>query len=63
MGSNTYQLRSHGRVQNPVMKSSAIEIDNLLQSIMTQNDDYTLMVFEYTKEQEEEFLIKKLNGK
>lgn len=46
----------------PAMRKSAIEIDQLLQDLMTASNRYDLVVFEFTEEQVENLLIKKLKG-
>ena len=47
---------------NPVIKDSPGEIDQLLQSVMSDYNDYSMTVFKFTKEQEEDFIIKRLRG-
>lgn len=46
----------------PIMVSNRLEIDNLLQEYTVHLNNYTLTVFEYTKEQEEKLLFRKLYG-
>ena len=46
----------------PVMRKSAIEIDQLLQDFGSAFGRYDLVVFEFTEEQVENLLIKKLKG-
>lgn len=60
--SRAYIFKGWNRVRNPVMMVSATEIDNLLQEIIVQTNNYDLYVFEYTTEQEEEIIIRKLKG-
>ena len=57
-----YQFRERERIRNPVMIESPNEIDNLLQKCMVAFNLYELSVIEFTKEQEAEFIIKKLSG-
>ena len=57
-----YQFRGAARVRNPVMVESALEIDNLLQQCMVAFGLYNLVVFEFTEEQEAQYLIQKLRG-
>jgi len=57
-----FQFRRRERVRSPIMVESATEIDNLLQQCMVAFGLYDLVVFEFTKEQEAEFLIRKLQG-
>jgi hypothetical protein len=58
-GMNFYPL---SRYNNPVIKESPMEIDNLLQQLMSDSDDYSMSVFKFTEEQEAEYIIKKLKG-
>jgi hypothetical protein len=46
----------------PAMRKSMIDINRLLQDYMTVAGIYDLTVFEFTEEQVENFLIKKLQG-
>lgn len=46
----------------PVMRESAIEIDQLLQDWTVKSRSYDLVVFKFTPEQEEKILIQKLRG-
>jgi hypothetical protein len=46
----------------PVMKSSPLEIDRLLQDYMTASGFYQVEVFEFTEEQVQSLLIRKLQG-
>jgi len=57
-----FQFRGAERVRNPIMVESAVEIDNLHQQCMVAFNLYDLVVFEFTKEQEEIYLIQKLRG-
>ena len=63
LGSDLYSFRSAGRVRNPIMKKTGHSIDLLLQQITTKYEIYDAVVFEFTKEQEAEFLFRKLSGK
>jgi hypothetical protein len=47
---------------NPVIKDSPMEIDQLLQALMADSNDYSMIVFEFTPEEEQEYIIKKLKG-
>jgi hypothetical protein len=58
----TFQFRGRERIRNPIMVESATEIDDLHQQCMVAFNLYDLVVFEYTKEQEEIYLIQKLRG-
>ena len=60
--SGTYVIKLWIRESYPVMKSTAYEIDSLLQWAMTTFDDYSLIVFEFTKEQEADIIMRKLKG-
>ncbi len=59
---DTYVFKRWERNGNFIALYSAIEIDDLLQKIMTASGNYNLSVFEYTKEQEEDLIIRKLRG-
>lgn len=59
---NKFQFCGKDRIRRPVMVSSAIEVDNLWQQCMVSFNLYDLVVFEFTEEQEAEFLIKRLRG-
>lgn len=61
-GTNVYILKKWDRAGMPAMRKSAIEIDRLLQDYMTASRRYDLSVFEFTQEQEEKLLVKKLQG-
>ena len=61
-GNDKFQFCGEDRIRRPVMVSSAIEVDNLCQKCMVAFNLYDLMVFEFTREEEEEFLIKRLKG-
>jgi hypothetical protein len=61
-GSDKFQFCGTDRVRRPVIVSSAIDVDNLLQQCMVAFGLYDLVVFEFTKEQEEEIIIRKLRG-
>ena len=47
---------------NPVIKESPNEIDDLLQYLMTDSNDYSMTVFKFTEDQEDELIIKRLRG-
>jgi hypothetical protein len=49
-------------VTNPVLKESAYEIDQLMQSISVGENDYTLTVFEVDDEQAQIYVINRLKG-
>jgi len=61
-GTNVYLLKSWDRAGMPVMRKLPIEIDQPLQDFMTASNRYDLAVFEFTEEQIEDLLIKKLKG-
>lgn len=61
-GTNVYIVKRWDRASMPVMRKSAIEIDQLLQDFGTTFGRYDLVVFEFTEEQVENLLIKKLQG-
>lgn len=61
-GTNVYIIKKWDRCGMPAMRASAIEIDQLLQNIMVASQLYDLVVFEFTDEQVENLLIKKLKG-
>ena len=44
------------------MKESPVEIDQLLQDLMSDSDDYSMVVFKFSEEQEADYIIKKLKG-
>jgi hypothetical protein len=58
----TYVFKTWDRAKNLVVIESAMEIDSLLQEMMVASDNYNLTVFEYTSEQEEEMVVRKLRG-
>jgi predicted esterase len=61
-GTNTYLLKRWDRAAMPVMRKSALEIDQLFQNFMTSSRRYDMTVFEFTEDQIENLLIKKLKG-
>jgi len=61
-GTNVYIVKRWDRSGMPVMRKSAIEIDQLLQDFGSTFGRYDLVVFEFTEEQVENLLIKKLKG-
>ncbi len=61
-GTNVYLLKRWDRAGMPVMKKSALEIDQLLQDFSTAANRYDMVVFEFTEEHVEYLLIKKLKG-
>lgn len=61
-GTNVYLLKEWHRASMPAIRNSAIEIDRLMQDYMTASGLYNLVVFEFTEEQLENLLIKKLQG-
>ena len=61
-GNDKFQFCGQDRIRRPVMVSSPIEIDNLCQQCMVAFNLYDLVVFEFTVEEEKEFLVKRLRG-
>lgn len=61
-GTDFYILKEWLRATMPVMKSSPLEIDRLLQDYMTASGFYQVEVFEFTEEQVQSLLIRKLQG-
>lgn len=61
-GTNVYILKTWDRATMPALRKSALEIDQLLQDYMTASGNYNMKVFEFTEEQIEDLLIKKLRG-
>jgi len=61
-GSDAFQFCSGERIRRPVMIGSPTEIDNLCLRCIDAFNLYDLVVFEFTEEQEEKFLIMKLRG-
>lgn len=55
-------LDSWQSTSEPIMISSAIEVDKLLQEFSVENRMYDLVVFEFTREQEEQVLMQRLKG-
>lgn len=53
---------STGPTHRPVMVSNALEIDSILQECMVNFKLYNLKVFEFTKEQEYNFVLVRLQG-
>jgi hypothetical protein len=60
--SGQYVLKRWDRNGNLVMRDSAFEIDSLMQQFMVAANRYDLSVFEFTREQEENLVIRKLRG-
>lgn len=58
----TYVLKKWDRAVRPVMMSTPLDVDLLLQRMVSHTGDYSLKVFEFTREQEEELLIRRLKG-
>jgi hypothetical protein len=58
----TFVLKRWDRATRPVMMSEPLKIDELLQRMVVHTGDYSLKVFEFTREQEEEMLIRRLKG-
>lgn len=50
------------RSSRPVMKESALEIDQLLQECMVEFGDYGLKVFRFTEDDEAILIMNKLGG-
>lgn len=61
-GTNVYLFKKWDRASMPAMRKSAIEIDQLMQTMLIAFKRYDLAVFEFTEEQLERLLIKKLQG-
>lgn len=59
---NTFVLKRWDRATIPVMMSEPLKIDDLLQRMVSHIGDYSLRVFEFTREQEEILLIRRLKG-
>ena len=59
---DTYVFKQWERNGNFIAMDSAFEVDELLQQIMTASGNYNLSVFEYTEEQEEYLIMRKLRG-
>lgn len=59
---DTYVFKRWDRNGNFVALYSAIEIDDLLQKMMIASNNYNLSVFEYTEEQENYLIMRKLRG-
>lgn len=57
---NRFVLREF--VIDPVLKKSPLEIDQILQNVMVDFQDYSLVVFELTEEDSQQYLINKLKG-
>jgi hypothetical protein len=47
---------------NPVIFYSAYEVDNYVQELMTELDDYSIVVHKFSEEELAELLIRKLRG-
>lgn len=61
-GTNVYILKEWSRASMPAMRESPMEIDQLLQDYMTASGLYNLEVFQFTQDEVEALLIKKLQG-
>lgn len=61
-GTTVYILKKWDRATMPTMRKSSLEIDQLLQDYMSASGNYNMSVFEFTEEQIEDLLIKKLKG-
>ena len=61
-GTTVYILKKWDRATMPAMRKSSLEIDQLLQDYMSASGNYNMSVFEFTEEQVEDLLIKKLKG-
>lgn len=61
-GTNVYILKKWDRAGMPVMRKTALDIDQLLQQYIRLAGRYDLVVFEFTEEQVEDILVKKLQG-
>jgi len=61
-GTNVYIIKRWDRAAMPAIRKSAIEIDQLLQDMMSFANRYDLRVFEFTEDDLERLLIKKLQG-
>jgi len=59
---NSYCLKRWDRKGTPVMSESANEIDQLMQKFMSESGRYDLSVFNFTPEQEQELVIRKLRN-
>jgi len=59
---DTYVLKRWDRNGFPIMRESALEIDQLMQDFMTYSGHYDLIVFTFTQEQQEQLLVKRLRG-
>lgn len=58
----SYVLKTWERSRNIVIKETAFEIDSLMQEYMTTSGYYNLEVFEFTEEQIQDLVIRKLRG-
>lgn len=58
-----FELLPPALVYDPVMRHSAYVIDSLMQDLSVEWGDYNLTVFEFTKKQEAEMIIRRLKGK
>jgi hypothetical protein len=47
---------------NPVIKESAREIDQLMQDLMSDFDEYSIFVFKFTEKEEADYIVRKLRG-
>lgn len=59
---NRYVLKRWDRKGLPVMMGNPYEIDELLQKIIVDYNEYSLVVFKFSKEQEASLIIQKLKG-
>lgn len=59
---NGYVMKRWDRNGYPVLRESSHDIDTLLQWAIVTFNDYSLVVFEFTKDQEANILVRKLFG-
>ncbi len=57
-----FEMKLPGHDSDPVIRESSYAIDVLLQELMVEWGDYSLYVYELSKEQEAELLVRKLRG-
>ena len=61
-GDNQVQFQMRHLIRNPVMVSSASEVDNLLQKTMVSFNMFHMYVIEFTPEEEAAAMISRLKG-
>ena len=61
-GNNQVQFQQRHLMRNPVMVSSAIEVDKLLQETMVSFNMFHMYVIEFTSEEEAAAMISRLKG-